>query len=118
MSLTIEVEHELDGRWLAEASDLPGVKSYGESAEEAVGKTQILALRVVADRLEHGESTPLARQLFRVIPESITDAQKQEACLKFRNHFGAVSLGNPNGSDNESIDADLAREYGDTHEAI
>ena len=117
MSLTIEVEHEPDGRWLAEAPQLPGVMSYGQSAEEAVGKTQVLALRVVADRMEHGEPTPYAQQLFRVIPDSPTseDAHR-EACLRFERHFGEVSSGRSNGADNESIDADLAREYGDSHE--
>jgi hypothetical protein len=33
-----------------------------------------------------------------------------------REMFGSVSLGHPTGSDNESIDADLGREYGSTHE--
>ncbi len=118
MSLTIEVEHESNGRWLAEALELPGVMTYGQSAEEAVGKAQVLALRVVADRLEHGEPMLLAQQLFRVIPESATHDQQEEARLRFRRHFGEVDLGRPNGSDNDSIDDDLVREYGDTHETV
>ena len=118
MSLTIEVGHEADGRWLAEAPELPGVMSYGQSAEEAVEKTQVLALRVIADRWEQGEPPSFAQQLFRVVPDGVTDDQKQAASLRFRRHFGEVHLSNPNGSDNDSIDADLAREYGDTHEAV
>jgi predicted RNase H-like HicB family nuclease len=55
MSLTVEVEREEDGRWLAEVVELPGVLSYGTSREEAIAKVQALALRILADRLEHGE---------------------------------------------------------------
>lgn len=52
----IEHEREEDGRWLAEVPQLPGVLAYGSSAEEAMAKVEVLALRVLADRLEHGES--------------------------------------------------------------
>lgn len=58
MKLTIELEREDDGRWIAEVSDLPGVLAYGQSREEATAHVQALALRVLADRLEHGESEP------------------------------------------------------------
>jgi predicted RNase H-like HicB family nuclease len=60
MALTflIEVEREADGRWLAEVLELPGVLAYGGSPEEARARVQALALRVVADRLEHGEAGP------------------------------------------------------------
>ena len=54
--LTIEVEQEQDERWIAEIRELPGVMAYGDSPEEAMVKVQALAFRVVADRLEHGES--------------------------------------------------------------
>jgi predicted RNase H-like HicB family nuclease len=54
----VEIEREEDGRWLAEVPALPGVLAYGETEEEAVAKVQALALRVVADRLEHGEHGP------------------------------------------------------------
>jgi len=54
----VEIEHEEDGRWLAEVPELPGVLAYGASASEAQAKVQALALRVVADRLEHGEAGP------------------------------------------------------------
>ena len=58
MNFTIELEQEEDGRFIAEVTDLPGVLVYGQTREEAIGKVQALALRVLADRLEHGESTP------------------------------------------------------------
>ena len=56
MRFKVEVEKEEDGRWLAEVLELPGVLAYGASQEEARAKVQALALRVVADRLEHGEA--------------------------------------------------------------
>ena len=59
MLLTVECEQETDGRWLAEVTQLPGVLAYGATAQEAVSRAQILALRVVADRLEHGEAQPV-----------------------------------------------------------
>lgn len=55
MKLTIETEQEEDGRWLAEVTDLPGVMAYGQTREEAVARAQVLTLRVLADRIEHGE---------------------------------------------------------------
>jgi predicted RNase H-like HicB family nuclease len=58
MTFMIELEKEEDGRWLAEILELPGVLSYGRTPDEATAKTQALALRVLADRLEHGETTP------------------------------------------------------------
>lgn len=57
MNLTIDYEQEEDGRWLAEVIELPGTLAYGESRTEAVARVKALALRVLADRLEHGEST-------------------------------------------------------------
>ena len=54
----IEVEQEEDGRWLAEVLELPGVLAYGQNQDAAVSKVQALALRVVAERLEHGEAGP------------------------------------------------------------
>ncbi|WP_420823876.1 type II toxin-antitoxin system HicB family antitoxin [Sulfurifustis variabilis] len=56
---SIEVEQEEDGRWLAEVAELPGVLAYGGTAEEAMAKTEVLALRVLAERLEHGEARPV-----------------------------------------------------------
>lgn len=57
MKFTIEREQEEDGRWIAEVVELPGVLAYGQTPDEAVAKVQALALRVIADRLEHGEVT-------------------------------------------------------------
>jgi predicted RNase H-like HicB family nuclease len=56
--LTIEIEQEEDGRWVAEVPDLPGVLAYGQSNTEARIKATALALHVIADRIEHGESVP------------------------------------------------------------
>jgi predicted RNase H-like HicB family nuclease len=56
--LKIEIEREVDGRWIAEVPALPGVLAYGDSPEQARAKVKILTLRVVADRLENGESLP------------------------------------------------------------
>ena len=58
MRFRVELEREPDGRWLAEVPELPGVLAYGTSASDAQAKVQALALRVVADRLEHGEAGP------------------------------------------------------------
>ena len=56
LTFAIELELEEDGRWIAEVPDLPGVLAYGRSEAEARARVQALALRVVADRLEHGEA--------------------------------------------------------------
>ena len=58
MIFHIEIEQEQDGRWIAEVSDLPGVLTYGVTRPDAVAKIQALALRVLAERLEHGEAVP------------------------------------------------------------
>ena len=60
----IELEREDDGRWIAEVPALPGVLAYGQSREEAVTRVEALALRVLADRLEHGEAVPELSALF------------------------------------------------------
>jgi predicted RNase H-like HicB family nuclease len=62
----IEIEREKDGRWIAEVPDLPGVMVYGRTRAQALAKAQALALRVIADRLEQGESIPELRELFGV----------------------------------------------------
>lgn len=58
VNLNIESEREADGRWLAEVPQLPGVLAYGATWDEAVARVQVLALRVLAERLEHSESEP------------------------------------------------------------
>lgn len=60
MKLKLDTEQEVDGRWIAEVRELSGVMAYGASKEEAVARAKALALRVVADRLEHGEEVPEA----------------------------------------------------------
>ncbi|HAT49399.1 MAG: type II toxin-antitoxin system HicB family antitoxin [Nitrospirae bacterium] len=56
MNYAIEHEQEADGRWLAEVVDLPGVVAYGRTEEEAISRVEALALRVLAERLENGET--------------------------------------------------------------
>lgn len=58
MKFQIEIEQEADGRWMAEVEALPGVATYGTTKTDAVAHVQALALRVLADRLEHGEAVP------------------------------------------------------------
>ena len=58
MKFTLECEREEDGRWLAEVSQLPGVLAYGASADEAMAKAEVLALRVLAERLERDGAKP------------------------------------------------------------
>ena len=58
MTFTVEYEREDDGRWLAEILELPGVLAYGATVEETIAKAQALALRTLADRLEHAEGAP------------------------------------------------------------
>ena len=59
MNFSIECEQEQDGRWLAEVPQLPGVLSYGTSADDAMARAEVLALRVIAERLEHAETRAL-----------------------------------------------------------
>ena len=58
ITFKVEVEQEDDGRWLAEVVELPGVLAYGETEQTALSRVQALALRVIAERLEHGEAGP------------------------------------------------------------
>lgn len=55
MDLAFETEQETDGRWIAAVPELPGVLTYGGTREQAVRNAKALALRVIADKLEHGE---------------------------------------------------------------
>ena len=55
VNLTIELEREEDGRWIAEALELPGVMCYGQSRDEAISNAERLAIEVIADRIAHGE---------------------------------------------------------------
>lgn len=58
ITFKVEIEQEDDGRWLAEVVELPGVLAYGDSQQTALSRVQALALRVIAERLEHGEAGP------------------------------------------------------------
>jgi len=58
-SLKIEYHREADGRWLADIAALPGVTAYGRTRKQATVAVQALALRLLADRLEHGEAVPV-----------------------------------------------------------
>ncbi len=62
--LRVELEQEDDGRWIAEVVGLAGVLAYGQTRHEALTRAEALALRVIADRLEHGEATPDLDSLF------------------------------------------------------
>ena len=64
--MRIELDLEEDGRWIAEVPDIPGAMAYGENQHEAITKVEGLALRVIADRIEHGETVPELNQLFAV----------------------------------------------------
>lgn len=59
MQLTIETELEDDGRWIGEVPELPGALAYGATEAEAAARAEALALRILADRLDHGESQPV-----------------------------------------------------------
>jgi predicted RNase H-like HicB family nuclease len=63
----VEIDRETDGRWIAEVVDLPGVLVYGATREEALAGAQALALRVVADKLEHGEAPAFPLDLSFVV---------------------------------------------------
>lgn len=65
-TVRIETESEADGRWIAEVPDLPGVMVYGKSRNEAIAEVEALALRIIAERLDHGEQIPELHQLFAV----------------------------------------------------
>lgn len=64
--MILEVEREEDGRWIAEVPDLPGVMTYGRTRDEAISKVKALALRTLAERVEHGEQVPELLEIFAV----------------------------------------------------
>ena len=66
MKLKVEIEREEDGRWIAEVPEILGVMAYGQTRDEALSKVEVLALRVIADRLEHGEEIPAVAEAFTV----------------------------------------------------
>ncbi len=68
MNLTIDIDREEDGRWIAEALELPGVMCYGQSREEAISNAERLAIEVIADRIAHGELPSSALSVAFTIP--------------------------------------------------
>jgi predicted RNase H-like HicB family nuclease len=66
MTFAVEIEQEKDGRWIAEIPQIPGVMVYGQTREEAVSRVEALALRVLAERIEHGEVSPVIEKVFSV----------------------------------------------------
>lgn len=65
VQFAIEVDREDDGRWMAEVRDLPGVMAYGQNRDDVLTRVQALALRVLAERLEHGEAQEFLTVSFR-----------------------------------------------------
>ncbi len=63
MTYTVEIDREDDGRWLAEVPVLAGVVAYGADRDEAVARVQALALRVIAEQLEHREAPAESLQI-------------------------------------------------------
>ena len=57
MKLTIELDREVDGRWIAEVPEL-NVVLYGNSRQDAIQKAQAAAREIVLDRIAHAELPP------------------------------------------------------------
>jgi predicted RNase H-like HicB family nuclease len=66
MTFAIEIEQEKDGRWIAEIPQIPGAMVYGQTREEAVSRVEALALRVLAERIEHGETSLVIEKVFQL----------------------------------------------------
>ena len=62
----VEIEQEEDGRWIAEVTSIPGAMAYATTRSEAVAKVEALVLRILADKVEHGEETPQLANVFSV----------------------------------------------------
>jgi len=64
--MRIEVETEVDGRYIAEVPDIPGALAYGDTADEAIRKVESLVLRILADRIDAGEESEELSEVFTV----------------------------------------------------
>ena len=69
VKLTIELDREEDGRWIAETIELPGVMCYGHTRDEAIRNAERLAIEVIADRIAHGELPSSALGVAFTIPD-------------------------------------------------
>jgi predicted RNase H-like HicB family nuclease len=69
VKLTIELDREEDGRWIAEALEIPGVMCYGHTRDEAVSNTERLAIEVIADRIAHQELPSSALNVSFFVPD-------------------------------------------------
>jgi predicted RNase H-like HicB family nuclease len=67
MCIKIEIDREEDGRWIAEAIELPGVMVYGVSRQDALERVQALALHVIAERIEHHQARPMSEYRFECL---------------------------------------------------
>jgi uncharacterized protein (DUF1778 family) len=74
MKLTVELDRETDGRWIAEVVDLPGALVYGTTRDEGLAAAQALALRTLADKLEHGEAPAAPLDLSFVVVAAAQEA--------------------------------------------
>ena len=68
MNLTIELDREDDGRWIAEVPEIPGVMCYGNTREEAIGNAERLAIEVIEDRIANGEMPPASLAVSFAVP--------------------------------------------------
>lgn len=66
MKLTIDVDREVEGRWIAEVPEFPGVLAYAPTRGQAISNAEALAFRVLAERLENRESIPRIPMSFAV----------------------------------------------------
>jgi predicted RNase H-like HicB family nuclease len=82
VKVTIELDREEDGRWIAEAIELPGVMCYGQTQAEAISNTERFAIEVIADRIAHGELPSSALGVSFTIPDEQMARQ-----LEHRNPF-------------------------------
>ena len=93
MTFTVEYEREEDGRWLAEVVELEGVLAYGATSDEAIAKAQALALRVLADRLDHGEAASEFVNISFAAAGACSRQRKQSAFSpRFCASFGRLSV--------------------------
>ncbi len=69
VKLTIELDREEDGRWIAEALEIPGVMCCGQTRDDAVSNTERLAIEVIADRIAHHELPSSALNVSFFVPD-------------------------------------------------